>query len=935
MRLVLLFLSILFYLSAQSQPFGGHPLRQRWQQISNPQIQVIFPTGWDSTAKRVFTLLGKIDSVASFPLNRKVPVILQHHTTQSNGYVALAPLRSEWYMTAPINGFELGSLNWPEQLALHEQRHFQQYLRFNRGGAKLFRFLLGQQGQALANALTVPDWFFEGDAVYLETLLSEQGRGRMPSFFNAWNALQEAGKNYSYQKLRNGSLRDFVPNHYQLGYLMHQYGQEKYGTEFWEKVTNDAAAMKGLFYPFQKAVKRHSGERFLAFRSKALALTSDTGTYQPVVNEENPVYTESGDLLYLRSGYAELPAFYWRLKTGEEKKIRVRDQSLDSYFSYANGKIVYAAYQPDTRWGWRDYADLRLLDIQTGKQQRLTHHGSYFTPALSATGDSIIAVMQDATGKSSLHLLNAEGKLLKELLNDSGYIYSFPRISKNTILTASRNRKGEMTLHSIELRTGKHRILIPWSNHIIGYPEPLGDSILFTLSVNNRDQTVLYYNNQLALMEAGETVRFTGQYQPTVWNQQYTSMQFTAHGYKLTTKPLSVQEWFPAENLISLPMKQPEGLQYKDAPPSFLHYQTDTGLTVKPYKNISGLFNLHSWTPWYEEPEFSLTAHSQNLLNNFQTNLSATYNRNEGFTRLGVQSVFGGLFPFIRGGFDYTFNRQGLYQNRTIRWNELELSTGLQLPLNLSSGRQFSSLTVSSDLVFNQPYFRMPEKDSLGNRSYAYLNNQLVFAIQTQQVRQQIFPKWAGTIRLQFRNAINRYSSLQWLTAGNQYFPGFARNHSLVLGWAVGGRDSLPGIRFSNNFPFARGYETLNLFRMQRSGISYHFPIAYPDAGLAQIVYLLRVRAAAYFDWARAKDPQLFRQSDWVNFRSTGLECYFDTRWWNQLPVSFGIRYAYLLDPDRMGGMGAHRWQFILPVNLIPSGAAKSAQEKRKQFSVF
>ena len=131
----------------------------------------------------------------------------------------------------------------------------------------------------------------------------------------------------------------------------------------------------------------------------------------------------------------------------------------------------------------------------------------------------------------------------------------------------------------------------------------------------------------------------------------------------------------------------------------------------------------------------------------------------------------------------------------------------------------------------------MPEKDSLGNRSYAYLNNQLVFAIQTQQVRQQIFPKWAGTIRLQFRNAINRYSSLQWLTAGNQYFPGFARNHSLVLGWAVGGRDSLPGIRFSNNFPFARGYETLNLFRMQRSGISYHFPIAYPDAGLAQIVY--------------------------------------------------------------------------------------------------
>lgn len=933
MRGLLFFLYGFIFFTADAQQFGGHPLNQRWKQIKSPRTQVIFPTGWDSTALRVASIMDKIDNSAAFQLTRRVPVLLQHHTTQSNGYVALAPLRSEWYMTAPINGFELGSLNWPEQLALHEQRHFQQYLRFNRGGAKVFRFLLGQQGQALANALTIPDWFFEGDAVFQETLLSEQGRGRMPSFFNAWNALQEAGKQYSYQKLRNGSLRDFTPNHYQLGYLLLQYGQQQYGLSFWDKVSNDAAAMKGIFYPFQKAVNQYSGIKFKEFRKKALELNQDTGKFQPVINEENPVYTETGDLLYLRSSYSELPAFYLRLKTGEEKKIRVRDQSLDSYFSYADDKILYAAYQPDNRWGWRDYSELKLLDIQSGKQKRITTRATYFTPALSSSGDSIIAVLQDATGKSTLHLLTADGTLLKEFPNDSGYIYSFPRFAKNTLLTASRNRKGEMTLHSIDLVTGEHKALFNWSNHIIGYPMPVGDSVFFTMSVNNRDQTVLYHDNKLALLETVN--RLTGNYQPAVMNQVYTSMQFTAHGYKLNTSPATVQEWIPAEQLLAQPMIQQEGSQYKVAPVSFLHYPTDTSLKIKPYKNTSGFLTIHSWTPWYEEPEFSLTAHSQNLLNNFQTNLAATYNRNEGFTRLGVQSVFGGFFPYIRAGFDYTFNRQALYRNRSIRFNELELTTGLQLPLNLSSGRQFSSLIISSDFVFNQPYFRLPEKDSLGNRSYSYLNNQLVFAIQSQQTRQQIFPKWAGTIRVQFRNAINRYSSRQWLAAGNQYFPGFARNHSLVLGWAVGGRDSLPGIRFSNNFPFARGYETFNLFRMQRSGISYHFPIAYPDAGLAQIVYLLRVRAAAYFDWARAKDPQLFRQSGWINFRSTGLECYFDTRWWNQLPVSFGIRYAYLLDPDRMGGMGSNRWQFILPVNLIPSGPGKSAQEKRKQFSVF
>ena len=42
--------------------------------------------------------------------------------------------------------------------------------------------LFGENGRALANAAAIPDWFFEGDAVYNETLMSTQGRGRLPYF---------------------------------------------------------------------------------------------------------------------------------------------------------------------------------------------------------------------------------------------------------------------------------------------------------------------------------------------------------------------------------------------------------------------------------------------------------------------------------------------------------------------------------------------------------------------------------------------------------------------------------------------------------------------------------------------------------------------------------------------------------------------------------
>ena len=54
-----------------------------------------------------------------------------------------------------------------------------------------------------------------------------------------------------------------------------------------------------------------------------------------------------------------------------------------------------------------------------------------------------------------------------------------------------------------------------------------------------------------------------------------------------------------------------------------------------------------------------------------------------------------------------------------------------------------------------------------------------------------------------------------------------------------------------------------------------------------------------------------------ANFRSTGAELYFDTKWWNEASVNFGIRYSYLLDNDRFGGTGSSRWELILPVNIF------------------
>jgi hypothetical protein len=107
-----------------------------------------------------------------------------------------------------------------------------------------------------------------------------------------------------------------------------------------------------------------------------------------------------------------------------------------------------------------------------------------------------------------------------------------------------------------------------------------------------------------------------------------------------------------------------------------------------------------------------------------------------------------------------------------------------------------------------------------------------------------------------------------------------------------------------------------DLHQMEKIGADYHFPLVYPDAGVANAIYFLRLRADAFFDYTRAYD-NFTDGSAYNNFRSTGLAVFFDTQWFNQVPISFGIRYDYLLDPDLFGGTGRSRIELVLPIAVF------------------
>ncbi|MEO6917216.1 MAG: hypothetical protein ABI151_17695 [Chitinophagaceae bacterium] len=920
---------ILIAPTAGAQVFGGNPVSKTWEQVNGKAARVIFPFGLDSVAKRVSGIaetLNKNTQESIGTKQHKIDIVLQNETTVSNGYVALGPYRSEFYLTPPQNSFSLGSLPWYEQLTIHEFRHVQQNNNFNIGFSHLMRVIFGEEGQALANNAVVPDWFYEGDAVYNETNVSRQGRGRLANFYNGYRSLWAAGKEYSWMKLRNGSYRDFTPDHYALGYLQVAYGREKYGEDFWKKVTTDAVKYKGLFYPFQSAIKRYSEKSFKVFREDALNYFKDQyKNTKPLVDdhsqryadEEYPSVTDEGAVIFVKSSFRKVQAFTLREAGKPDRRIKIRGLSLDHHFSYRNGFIVYSGYRPDLRRGWRNFGEIRMIEVKTGKEKALTNKTKYFSPDLSPDGKSIVTVELSKDGNSSLDLLNAStGSIIKKLENPGTYVYAYPKFTDNSrqVVSVIKNPAGKMSLALTDITSGKTETLLPFSFHVMGFPVVTGDTVFFSASSGEFDRIYAYLLHERLLFRVGRSgdEHLTGDYQPAVGGGKLYWSRFTADGSRLVSSALKDLVWFPVEPLtLEAPLP--------DFKVSLVNNNPLTGdlpvstAPVSSYSKIKGLINFHSLEPIVDDPLYSLSIVGENVLNTMQSELALAYNRNEGYKRVGFNAIYGGLFPYLSGGVTYTLDRRGLYRNRRINWNEWEYRAGLNVPLNLSRGNHITNLNIGTDYIYNQPKFRGVYKDSLGDRSFGYTNSYFTISNQVQKAKQQIYPHFAQSAYLGYRRALHGGEANQFLASGYLYFPGFSNNHSLVLNAAFQQHDTLNQRSFTNSFPFSRGYTAENIRQMTKFGATYHLPLFYPDRGFGNIVYFLRVRGAAFYDHTKVMDAR----KNTASFRSTGGEVYFDTSWWNELPLSFGFRLSYLLDPDLYGGSGSTRFEFILPLNIL------------------
>ncbi len=933
--LFLLFFAPFFRAQSQFADYGADPARYKWNYVDLPHYKLIYPQGTDSMAYKYALYLENIyphiQKSISMPLKRIFPVVLHPGNMQSNGMVSWAPRRME-LITTPSS--KIDAQQWDKHLVVHESRHVVQTSKLMTGLFRPLYYLIGEQAAGLTS-LFATQWFFEGDAVGIETAMSNSGRGRLPEFNMPYRAQMLSDKFYSFDKWYLGSYKDYTGDFYALGYDMTSFAKKQYGADIWDKITSRYVNRFFHLPPFTKAIKYHTGDNVTGLFNKTFDCLKEEWEYLDIIGER-PQYLSPSHKRYssyrypqtlndstfiaVKSGLEDINSLV-KLTNGKEERLSYIG-SINSRIRINKNRIYWSEIIGGLRWTHENYSVIKYYDIETGRTEILTPKQRYLSPAIDAEGRTIAVTRSTFTGENQIVLIDAQsGKEIKTLtLPSNAFAKELVFGDKGSILALAVGNKG-LSIVDLNTETGESKILLPPTHANITSPVWLNGRLYFESGLNGTNN-IYYLDIQRNEVYKITSARF-GAFDPafSIDHSHLLFSDYQAKGYRIASTPLD------SLSIEKADFSNPYRFALAEIIAEQENFNIDTAelepiaFEPKPYRKGLHLFNIHSWAPFYYDisdiinsntDDFTtlvkpgVTVLSQNALNTAVTQVGWYYRR--GYHHGKVAFTYTGWFPVIDLTMDYggkAFDMKWVpnednveipTSNLTSR-NLLEAEARVYLPFNLSKNHYVKGIQPSITYYFTNNRYQQIENREFSN--FQYLLSELRFYNYRRMARRDILPRWGYQMRLQYLNTpfnTENYGSL-YAARLTTYWPGLLRNHSLMLrfGYQYQSVDDKVLYIPKRIIDKPRGYDYLYQTRQQMAlKADYAFSLACPDLSLGTFLYIQRIRTNLFYDLSR---NQANKNSGWTTQSSAGLDLIFDFNIIRMsYPFSAGVRFIEPID---------------------------------------
>lgn len=894
----------------------------KWRQIENENFKVVFPDFAEGSAHYVLNLLNYYKPIVdqTYSQNpRKLTVVIRANTSDANGFVTLAPRRSEWFLNRSSSP-QVGSLEWLQALAVHEYRHVAQFDYLRRSNNQLAYFIGGEELLGSMLVISIPNWYFEGDAVWAETKYSNAGRGRSPRFSKRLKALLLSDQTPSLDQIIAGDYTKPLPNIYVFGYFLIAKGVNDYGNDIWKKVAARSSDSSLNPYALYSSFQEITGKSFEAFYAEMINELQNSWKKNfsiPVEDKEflefaYPIYNKE-NLYYLKRDVKN----FWQLFVKEAGKkdstylaelaVTPNSQRVD----IKNDKLIYVQDLPDKRYGYKGYSDIFLLDLKTHKQKRMTYKKRLSHPKFDNGGDYYLATEFTKENNWNINLYKKDGTLFKTFKGTHNRQFVEAVWGNQSDLYAlALGADGRKQLVRIDFYRDKNEIIeliYPTRNNI--YSLSFNDNHLYFEADDKGVVNIFSIHPRTLSLSRCTDVAITAAF-PYAYKNRLVYVAENGYGSELREKFLDCT--IVTDDYIENPDKYlgsgPSDNYLKSKPVDIQNFDKlyAKEKVVTDYPEYKSNLVPHSWSV-LGGTGLSISGRSTNILNSLDLLASAGIDGSEGGNFASLNLSYRKYYPIISLGlrFSERVNNFGEDQNSnedSIRWSENAYSAAVSLPYifqkNLYSG--FNLLTGFAEYITignsqGQVDYGL-DNESLTGLGFIYQFSNKKFMLPAQLAPEYGFDLtylYEDVSATEQSNLDSYFGSLDM----NLYLPGLKELHTTQISFSGEYRpeNELKYKVQDKYFPvigynFSRGYEYQYTPRFGKVSFEYALPIAYPNYDLWHLAFFKRINGRYFFDHTEA-DIDGIKQT----LSSTGLELEFDTFFFRKIEVTVGMRYIEVL----------------------------------------